>query len=351
MKKVRITKFSIQYKQDTINLLQHMWSDLTKEERTKRFEWRYEKNPFSDQPKIFIAISNDKVVGFRAFVVQNFVIKEQLVKVFSPADAIVNPDFRRMGIFKNLNDRFIEMIKNEYSKEECLILNLSSNQYSTPGCLKHGWSKTTDIKKYAYKVYVTNLLRTKLFKNKTHVWGRFEEKTSKYDIEISSNIYSKELGEFWQKHRNNEKFTNQRDCSFFEWRYTQESSNYCFAYLRKDNNLIAYIILKKIKNYQVTMEEYNFINPKAFKLLINKVVKRNKISILRTKIVNDYQASSLKKFGFFVENQLFLKIVQKKRLPVLVRPNVINPQAQDFLYYGFDIRDAENWEIFQADTH
>jgi len=348
---IEIKVYSKEYKYKVIMLLRFMWLHLSDEERIRRFEWRYEKNPFSSNPKILIAVCNDEVVGFRAFVVQNFLLREKCLKVFSPADAIIHPDFRRMGIFKKLNTMFIEKIYVEFKKEECLILNLSSNQYSTPGYLKQGWKETTGCKKYAYKVNLLNIIKSKFRKNEINNWSEIKVNGSMFDIEICSILYYDELSKFCKNHINHKKISNNRNHLFFEWRYTQEQSDYCYAYLRKNNYLFAYIILKKNKNNQVIIEEYGFRETKVFQVLLKRVIKNNKIAILRTKVINKFQAKLVKKCGFFVETQFFLKIFSKTRLPVLVRPNAINPKKQDFIYYKLDIRDIENWDIYQADSH
>ena len=59
----------------------------------------------------------------------------------------------------------------------------------------------------------------------------------------------------------------------------------------------------------------------------------------------------MKSCGFFVESNLFLKIFKRQRFPVLVRPTKPNLSDDDFLIEGIDIRDIENWQLFQSDRH
>jgi len=131
-------KYSIEYKESLLELLSLMWKDLNDAERKRRFEWWYEKIPYFYEPRIYIAVDNEKVVGFRGFIVQKFTNSQKTFNVLNPADIIVHPDYRRRGIFSKLNMLFLQDVLGARNQSN-VILNLSSNRLSTPGYLKQGW--------------------------------------------------------------------------------------------------------------------------------------------------------------------------------------------------------------------
>lgn len=79
--------------------------------------------------------------------------------------------------------------------------------------------------------------------------------------------------------------------------------------------------------------------------------KKMIIPILRTIIFNNEDYQRMKASGFFVESNLFVKIFKRHRFPVLVHPTKPNLTNDDFIIEGIDIRDIENWQLYQSDRH
>lgn len=344
----QLLKYSNDYKSSLLELLSIMWNGLTDEEIIKKFEWRYEQNPAHDQPYIFIAVDNEnEVVGFRAFVLQEFCKGSKNIKVFNPADAIVHPDHRRKGLFSKLTNALIEQISDE--KRRGVVLNLSSNEKSTPGYLKLGWSRTNGQKRYAYKV------SPKYFATKSDLtsFNRSEEVIDRGSVVISYKVEIDQLSLFAKCGEDQPSyFENCRTKEYFYWRYklAPDRDDYYSAYLKTDR-VKAYVVLKRLSEYQFSLEEYDAGSAAELNQLIKKVVDTLKIPILRTWMINKSDHELLSTCGFLRETSLILKLTGKKRLPILIRPTVLQPVAGDFIYDGLDIRDMNNWRIQKADSH
>ncbi len=345
----QIIPFSDKYKTSLIRLLGYMWKDLSENQIKKKFEWRYELNPFQKKAYICLAIDEtDNVVGFRAFVVQEFCLKNEKIKIFNPADAIIHPEHRRKGIFSKLTNMLIETVA--ANDDRGLILNLSSNEKSTPGYLKLGWRRTNGVKKYGYKVSAKNLLASRkereIEEHKGNsTYGTFEltnvikaEQLGKVDVNISAHANT---------------IQNCRSEAYYRWRYEQvpDKDSYFFTYLIDKGKITAYAIIKKHSTIQYSLMEHGAETQFSFKFMIDKVVKKVQIPILRSWMINQESQEVLSKCGFYTEKPWMLNLLKKERLSVLARPAVESPTDEDFFLNDIDILDINNWNIHIADSH
>jgi len=350
---IKIKKYNEAWQEKLINLLGFMWKSSNEKEREEKFFWRYINNPYTKEPVIFIAEKDGELAGFRAFVIQKAVLDSEEYQIFSPADAIVHPSYRRMGVFSKLNDFFLEDICAENAKKS-VILNLSSNKYSTPGYLKQGWQKSNGLKSYGFKISLYNFLKAKL-KN-INVFDYTKDKgfilvNKLGQFEISSILYADEMAEFVSDNRQKSKITNIRDIDYFKWRYSNNKHKYRFVYLRSKGELKGYCVIKKSSSLQYSLEEYMAVDTKHLHNIFKKTASVLNIPVFRTMIISNHQKKILNKCGFYKEPALLLKLLKINRLPVLVRPVSLKPQEADFFINGLDIRNMENWLIYQADVH
>ena len=346
-----IVKYSPEYKESLLGLLKIMWKDLKESEVREQFEWRYERNPYHHSPYIYLAVVDAKVVGFRAFVLQLFTLKKSIYQVFSPADAIVHPDYRRKGIFSTLNDFFLKDLA-ETGMKNALIVNLSSNKYSTPGYLKQGWQETDGLKFYAFRVSLLNYLKNLLGneKQKKSAVQIVNNKTGT-SIEISQSLNSRDLADFVNENRVKNRLTNLRDESYFLWRYSREGGDIFFLYYRDGGQLKGYAVVKRLSRFQFSLEEYLAADQSLYIELLQTLSKILSISILRTWNLSQDDRALLSKSNFFPEPAGLLKILGKQRLPVLVRPVAKSVKEDDFIIADLDMRHINNWQLYLADKH
>ncbi len=346
-----IIKYSTEYKKDLLDLLKFLWTHLDQPDQKEFFEWRYEKNPYTQDPFIYIAIHNQKVVGCRAFVVQRFVYgKSKEIKVFSPADAIVHPQYRRKGILSRLNKAFFEDKANFYPGNK-LILNLSSNQYSTPVCLKQQWKETNGIKSFCIKASLLNYILIKTGFKKVRQQENSLIKKQTYKIKITHKLKSAEISSLINHCRNPEKISNIRDADYFNWRYFYETESYTFIYYYQNNILKGYLIIKKLTDTQYKIWEYATAEPGILKRMIKAVMHQKTIPFLRSWALSADDKYLMKKCGFIAAPVKLWNFLGKKRLPVLVRPVKPEINDHDFFIDGIDIKNINNWQIFLADSH
>ncbi len=349
-----VRKYTLNHKASLLQLLVYKWENLTTEKIKEKFEWRYEKNPLTkNEPCIYVTLDNDKVVGFRAFVIQKFIFNHKTYRVYTPADAIVHPNYRRMGIFSKLNNIFLEDIKNQ---ENTLILNTSSNQFSSPGSIKQGWNEMNYINKFGYRfrmfrkiVNACSLQNYKLLKEQQEVIVNKE----KYQFVFTQELKIDSIVQLNEKHRNPMHITHLRDASFYRWKYLYLHSNeYYYAYCYHNAQLIGYVIFYKYKPNKLIIEEYIVLENKLFNRLVGRCMTYFNISNVRIPIFSYLEEKNIIKSGFFIEPTFVTKVLGKVRLPFLTRPTTKEPSQKDFMIEPkVDIRDVSNWFFQHSVIH
>lgn len=337
---MEIVKYSDQWFQPTINLLEHLWHHLSPSQRAVKFMWRYLQNPHTANPFIALAVENGQVAGFRAFVGQRFVLNHQPLMVFSPADAVVNPAFRRLGLFSKLNRALIADVERYTSIPAC-ILNLSSNRLSTPGYLKLGWQSTAFPKRYAYGL--SPLLK---------VFGRGQgSDLSATEVGVSDELHSGALSLVWQQRVDAGCITPLHDELWYRWRYSEPGKSFLYVYARVGDRLSGWLIAERAGRNQIVVLEHSADSPVVLNHLAQAAARHAGAWVVRFRLFADSASQQLVKAGCLAEPSLLLRLRQSRRLPALVRPVASDPVPADWLIHGTDIRKASHWTLSQSEVH
>ncbi len=100
-------------------------------------EWKHLQNPFGESP-MWVALSGERIVGFRAFLRWELVGPSGRVRHAARAvDTATDPDFEGRGIFTRLT---LEAIAALPAEGVDLVFN-TPNARSLPGYLKMGWAE------------------------------------------------------------------------------------------------------------------------------------------------------------------------------------------------------------------
>lgn len=75
---------------------------------TAWFRWKYEQNPYIDHVPIFVAETNDELVGARCFFAVELAHGDSTSRVLQPCDTMVHPDHRRQGLMTRMTERAID---------------------------------------------------------------------------------------------------------------------------------------------------------------------------------------------------------------------------------------------------
>jgi len=222
-----------------VELEKKLWAGKSTVEIKKIFEWKYpEKSHFANG---FVALDEERVVGFRGFFIQNYVDDGQVVPVAVLGDAVVHPDYQRRGIFANLTKKAMEYYRTSPMN---YVLALSSNAKSSPGYLKLGWLPFLR-KEYRIRFSIINMMSGFLKRQSKTAWGE-------YDIYITGlsgiNVLAQELDVFCRLIDGKQGISLRRDSHYWTWRFANPDWQAAFAVMRMNGEIkgvIAYLPEKR----------------------------------------------------------------------------------------------------------
>jgi GNAT superfamily N-acetyltransferase len=98
--------------------------------------WKHGENPFGTSPA-WVALHDDRIVGYRTFLRWEFVdAEDRVVRAVRAVDTATDPAYQGMGIFRTLTLRAVAEMT---LTGERIVFNTPNDQ-SRPGYLKMGWS-------------------------------------------------------------------------------------------------------------------------------------------------------------------------------------------------------------------
>lgn len=351
MEEIKIVPYTDAFRLRALELLQLLWSHLPKEEHSRLFDWRYRNKPGQSGPPIYLAMKGETVVGFKAFVEHPFLLgSNELIRTYTPADAIVHPDFRRRGVSRALS-RALLAEAGQKSKGEGLIFNLSSNEESTKGNLRQGWQASNGRKRFVLLASPASYLRQKVLKSSPGAPDQRQADAGGLSYETTALPKAGEMARLAGACRNPRRLTGLRDADYFRWRYDFQPELYHFAYAHAGDEMLAYLVIRKVSHTQYLLWEYASKEAGDLKRLLSWHVTVRRIPFLRSWALSQSDIELLKSCGFLAPPSRLWRILGKEGLPVLVRPLSAQAMEQGFFLGGRDIRDMDNWQLFLSDRH
>ncbi len=151
-------------------ILELMRASLGETEILKRTEdmwsWKHEISPFG-RSHVLLAESeahDGKIIGLRAFLRWEFERAGKTLRGVRAVDTSTHPDFRRMGLFKNLTLQAVADVREEGVD---FVFN-TPNDMSRPGYLKMGWQTIGTVQPVVrilnYPKFIWGMGRAKILK-------------------------------------------------------------------------------------------------------------------------------------------------------------------------------------------
>jgi GNAT superfamily N-acetyltransferase len=98
------------------------------------FAWKHRESPFGTSPA-WVAVDDDRVVGFRTFVRWEFTHRDRTFRAVRAVDTATHPDYQGQGIFSRLTGVGLDAMRAEGVD---FVFN-TPNDNSRPGYIKMGW--------------------------------------------------------------------------------------------------------------------------------------------------------------------------------------------------------------------
>jgi len=360
MSDITLKRYEPNFKDQLIDLGKDMvWADLSKKEAKERFEWKYEKNPYTETPLCYLALDGEKVVGHRGFVVQNFELSGTNYLFGTPGDSMVHPNYRRQGIFSNLvdfsNDDIIE------NSNIDLFLSLSTTRATTKATKKYGYvpvGKREKLYRFSFKNIIKNRYEGGLDLDKIIT-------SDNYHIEVTDVLKEEYIVGLMKESVGQERLSNLRDERFYQWRYEECPSDQTFVYLWDKNQLVGYLSMDKdiFSFFNLNLDyysilEYGYIDIEHFEKLIEIITENLPFIMSYIFTRKKEEISILKDKGFKGSESYLINTFQKRGLldeedlpGILVRPATKEINENGFHINDKDTRSENNWELFWSDVH
>jgi hypothetical protein len=358
---IEYVQYEDKYFYNTIDYLKKEWSSIPSDKWTEYFNWKYIKNPCTNDTAIFLALEVEKIVGFRAIFIQKFVYKDNELLIGSGADAKVATNFQKKGIYTNLIK-----LSHEYCKENKINyqLNLTSNNNSTPILLKLGW-RPLRTKRELVKLSVNSFIPRYDITNKSlhSYYNKCYSVKEYYGEQILSNDVISEIIKSGDNIGENNTIHSLRDNTYYSYKLSNPISRYLvYTFYNKDEYIGHFIvkILSSMKyfpkvNYMKIIDYKIFNNRESeiFNVFLNTVCKTSpllKYSILTIPLLtmDHHFEQTLKYKGFIKEGMISNIITGRKSLPILIRPTEL--MEENWLIDDKNIQDFRNWHLTGIDA-
>lgn len=257
--------------------------------------WKHLHNPFGES-YILLALVANKIAGVRAFMKWHFKKEGQIIDSVRAVDTATHPDYRGLGIFKNLTLKIIEEIKRE---EKISFIFNTPNNNSMPGYLKMGWKMfgKSNIKLKFASIFtlLLNRVRNKNFK-KFKIKKNHSCQNLVIDNIINSIVEDNKL-------INRIYFFTDYSNDYLRWRYINVPPvNY--GYLLNENKWVLFFRLKRTKGlYEIRITDFfvhtNFEDFKLLKKEISNLLKSYEADVITFNGERGYVSEKiLPKLGF-----------------------------------------------------
>lgn len=336
-------KYTEKYKNQVIDLLRFLWKDRSEDMRKMLFEWKYEQNPYFPNT-MFIALLNNRVVGFRGYLIVPSILNNKEFYTIRLADGVVDPIARRQGIFRELNRFSLNYLFNDSRFKG--VLTLTSNKDSTPVYLKLGWKKLVN-KAPLFRISILGVIKRYLFKNLKFNESEINCDGLTYKISESLNFDTTHLDKLASGNIKKNKVCTLKKSDWYSWRFKNPNKNYVYATCWRNEELMGFILLDNSKKY-CSIVDYLFIDKSTLKSLLAVTLRELKPAITmqwtvtkNQELLNIFRRNGFCSFDFLVKDKV---------RPVLIATPQLDQEKYSWSYDGLDLSEEKSWDLNLIDS-
>jgi GNAT superfamily N-acetyltransferase len=347
-----IVHFRTGHEAQVVDLLTSLWKH-DRATRARLFRWKYLDNPSSDRVLGIVALHGDRVVGFRGYFANRYVLNghDRDIVVLHPGDTCVDPAYRMLGLSVAMGKKAAEYDRSKYR----LLMNMTCSPNSLPGYLKLGFRPLVDkelLTRYDRGTLgwlMCRLARNRRPPNRPRIQlGQFG------NVLVTASPRPADMAMVIGKERQTIRALRPRqDAAFFVWRYANPAHRYVFYFLVHDDAVRGYVVADVLPdNRSGEILDYGERDDGALGELMSFIATRGHfaaLSIFRYG-VDERMAQALQRLGFSTTNPLqrlvgSFRSARVSALPLLIRPVGSSPVEQDFVIDGVDLRSPASWRL------
>lgn len=132
-----IVKYRTEFKEGVVKLLENLWTP-NPVANAACLEWKYDRNPYSNQPLIYLALDRGRVVGMRGMGGAKWEAGPRRQQFLIPCacDLVVSPGHRNRGVISQIMRFAFDDLRKQGTE---FVFNLSAGQVTFLNSLAMGW--------------------------------------------------------------------------------------------------------------------------------------------------------------------------------------------------------------------
>lgn len=361
-----IVKYDPIYNDQICELEKEIWSpdlDVNK----SYLQWKYFENPYSDSPKLYLALLEGNVIAVRGMYETKWQLgtSDESFIALCASDFVIHPDYRNKGLYPKLAN----FINNDlYDLGYHYLFSFSAGPATLINSLAMGWKSIGRVRVMSKEFYPRHIIKklmshntikefikrtiaAKYLKIPAKAFKNYQEfqyhKKIPPQIRIDKNPMPDEMTSLVMKLIPNNKIVLTRDEKFFSWRYRNPLSNYIFLYWY-DGGLKGYLAAQTRLYKYGSMINFNIIELEAMSSGIKVELLKTSISLLGNRSISIWSTmldenihNLLVSKGFREQNAS--SSVADFTPTVLVRTTDESNNKIEFR--GIDLLDINNWDL------
>ena len=361
-----IVKFDSVYTDQTCELEKEIWSQDLNVNKSY-LQWKYFENPYSDSPKLYLALLEGNVIAVRGMYETKWQLgtSDESFIALCASDFVIHPNYRNKGIYTEL----MNFIKNDlYGSGYQYLFSFSAGPANLINSLAMGWKSIGRIgilsrefyprpviKKLmshnTIKEFIKRTIAAKYLKIPAKDFKNYEElkynKNIPPQIRIDKNPIPDEMTALVRKLIKSNKIVLTRDEKFFGWRYRNPLSNYIFLYWY-DGGLKGYLSAQTPLHKYDSMINFNVIELEAVNSIIKMELLNSLISLLGFRSISVWSNMLDDDCQKFLASKRFSETrsigsAANYTPTVLVRTTDESNNKLEFR--GIDLLDMNNWDL------
>ena len=251
--KIEICRLNVVSAKEQVDLINKLFNS---KRTVAQWLYKHNSNIYTDEYYVYGAKFEGRIVGICAFMLEKYIVDGHEIFVFQYADAVVDADFQRQGIFQKMGKYAVK----ELSKQKIAFFIAYPGYNSYPGFVKMGWEEVSERKNcflisnpamvIAAKLEIPFLLKnsnrlislTKPLRKNT--WRLLKKNDIQICIEKECPLSDEEISEIGSDHQIEYRYSK----DLFEWKIDKNiRHDYLYYVARKQGVLLSFFIVKETK--------------------------------------------------------------------------------------------------------
>ena len=359
-----IVKYDPIYTDQICELEKEIWSpdpDVNK----SYLQWKYIDNPYSDTPKVYLAVSEGRVIAARGMYDSKWQLGNVVFTAPCAGDTVIHPDYRNNAVYRDLTN----FLKNDlYELGHRYLFSFSAGPATLLHSLAIGWKSIGRIRMMSrephpgtalgkltgerkIKKLMKNTMAANFLRRAVNKFGRSKalnyKKNIHAKIRIEENPIPDEMAELAGKLAKDDKLVLARDEKFFKWRYANPLSKYVFLYWY-DKELKGYLTAQTPLYRNDSMRKFNITELEGANSTIKMDLLKSAVSLLDTRSVSIWSNMLNEDCRDFLASHGFIESKSTgsaaEYTPTVLVTMTKGPSSE-IEHRGTNLLDINNWDL------